>query len=435
MISIPSPFGTAGPRNAEESDFKTVPLAQLRHDVKLRCPIVDDQHVLLLSEGMGLTPQIVEKLRGRGIAFVKIHKSEFSRLYRSLGPGQFSPSAGALRRASNKVESKEVDNGLGARWNVPGRPDEVPFALEMKNPGVTTYDRVTVGRLFRVYRQAIGHADEIFGDLLSAKSTHVDAPAELAHEALKELMQDQDVFVCIGISPQIDKYPVCHSVHSSMLAMSLGAALGLGKRSLVELGVGCLLHDVGMLKINPRLLDANRVYDNLDRVELAKHPSAAYELLSSIKGMPIGASMVAYQMHERCDGSGYPRRSKGNRIHFLAKIAAVADVYVAMVSQRPHRTALAPYAAIEQILRETSAGKFDPVVVRALLETVALFPIGSRVELSDARHARVIRSNHESYTRPIVETGNVEGRSGELVDLRRATHLEIRRPLQSVGVG
>ena len=99
----------------------------------------------------------------------------------------------------------------------------------------------------------------------------------------------------------------------------------------------------------------------------------------------------------------YPKRRTAKRINFLTKISAVADTYVALVTERGHRPALQPYFAVETILKDVRNGLFDPMAVRGLLETISLFPIGSFAQRSDQRVGRVIRSNGAHFTRPIME--------------------------------
>ena len=110
---------------------------------------------------------------------------------------------------------------------------------------------------------------------------------------------------------------------------------------------------------------------------------------------------------------------KAERIHPLAKISAAAEAYVALVSPRPHRHAMLPYFAMKKMLEDVKAGLYDPTVIRALLHTVSLFPIGFFCELSDGRVAKVIRSNGPAYDQPIVEArqrGNFSAEP-EVVDL------------------
>ena len=106
------------------------------------------------------------------------------------------------------------------------------------------------------------------------------------------------------------------------------------------------------------------------------------------------------------------------RIHLFARIGAVADTYLAMISPRNGRTGLAPYDAVEKLLYATRIGLFDPTVVRALLHAASLFPVGSMVTLSDGRTGRVSRSNRDRYDRPVVEIDSAGSEdSCEIVDL------------------
>jgi HD-GYP domain-containing protein (c-di-GMP phosphodiesterase class II) len=159
-----------------------------------------------------------------------------------------------------------------------------------------------------------------------------------------------------------------------------------------------------------------------------------FELLEThLDHIPESAWMVAYQMHERCDGTGYPRQRKAEEIHLLARIASVADAFVALVAPRPHRSGLLSYYAIAKLLKDASAGKFDANVVRHLLQVVSLFPLGSYVELNDNRVGRVLRAS-ERYDRPVIELwdrGSIDP-PGAIVDLSQEPNLRIMRPLPAL---
>jgi HD-GYP domain-containing protein (c-di-GMP phosphodiesterase class II) len=205
------------------------------------------------------------------------------------------------------------------------------------------------------------------------------------------------------LSVPTGSYPGRHSMHVAMVAMSIGATLGYDTLALMELAMGCMIHDLGMMRIDRINYQEGRVLSSSDFREIAKHPMYTLELLRHhLDRLPHGTRMVAYQMHERSNGSGYPRGRQAHQIHDLAKIAAVADVFVALTSERPHRPGMMPYYALERILRGVKDGLYDGAVVRALLKTVSLFPVGSFVELSDGRTGKVVRANGEYYARPVV---------------------------------
>jgi hypothetical protein len=186
-----------------------------------------------------------------------------------------------------------------------------------------------------------------------------------------------------------------------------------------------------MLHINRSVYENPAILDNVAFLEITKHPSITFDMMRSVERIAGTSRLVAYQMHERCDGSGYPRCRLENQIHPLSKIAAVADVFVALVSPRPHRPAVMPYYAMEHILHGAQQRLFGRQAVQGLLRTVSLFPLGSYVELSDGRVGRVLRTNGIEYTRPIIEAWQRDGSQTEpeIVDLVSCPELVVTRPL------
>jgi HD-GYP domain-containing protein (c-di-GMP phosphodiesterase class II) len=249
---------------------------------------------------------------------------------------------------------------------------------------------------------------------------------------LVKAIEDLDLFVCLGINPPSGDYPDRHSLHVAMLAASVGVNMGWDVATLLELGVGCLLHDIGMLRVPHRIYRDDRIVDDGEFGEIARHPIHTFDLLvNDLGSVPRTSQMVAYQIHERCDGSGYPRRRKGALIHEVAKVAAVADVYVALVSSRPHRPALMPYYAVSHLVYGVKNGAFDAVAVRGFLKTVSLFPIGSYLELRDGRKGRVIRANPVEFGKPVIEVWlpSELDASPTILDLSATTEVMIKGPL------
>jgi HD-GYP domain-containing protein (c-di-GMP phosphodiesterase class II) len=272
----------------------------------------------------------------------------------------------------------------------------------------------------------------LFDRLQVGKGSDLRAAEQVCREGLMQAAVDFDLFVSLGINPAADGYPNRHSLSSAMLAVALGIKLGYDQGTLASLGIGCLLHDLEMLGIDPGVYWHNRRASMEEHLAIAKHPVAVFDLLQHHwDRIPAAARMVAYQIHERCNGSGYPRGRAGGQIAELSRVAAVADAFVALVSARPYQPSMIPYCAMETMLKLSRRGLFDQRFVRALLETVSLFPLGSFVALSDDRVGRVIRSNGRAYDRPVIEVVGASPHNGEvpIVDLSQATGLKVVRAL------
>ena len=185
-----------------------------------------------------------------------------------------------------------------------------------------------------------------------------------------------------------------------------------------------------MLKISDAIRLAPRKLTADERIEVKRHTLYTLDSLQRIEGLSSVVPFVGYQVHERADGTGYPRGRSGMFIHQYAKIAAVMDVYSALTSPRPHRPAIPPYLAMKQILAEGSRRKLDRSVIRALLDCLPLFPVGSLVELEGGVRARVMRANPGNHTRPIVvEVDTKDEPSGTAIDLTKETSTRVVRVL------
>ena len=241
--------------------------------------------------------------------------------------------------------------------------------------------------------------------------------------------EDIDALTCLVCTPYDSDYPVRHGYHLAATAMLIGARMQLDRLALVDLGLGCLLHDVGMKAVGLNLFDTRKKLSPNQLRLLADHPVRAAEVIEKFGDqVSMDARIVAYQIHERGDGSGYPRGYKANQIHDFAKIAGLADAFIGMLSNRRHRMAILGYHAIVALLDDVRARRFDSRVMRALLETVSIHPIGSFVELNDGTVAQVKRSNVTQYDRPSVEA-NPEGANKEIIDLHERVELKIVRAL------
>jgi HD-GYP domain-containing protein (c-di-GMP phosphodiesterase class II) len=142
--------------------------------------------------------------------------------------------------------------------------------------------------------------------------------------------------------------------------------LGLSAEDIDELRTLGLMHDIGKITLEDRLLDKPGKLSDSEYLEIQRHVETGYRILSSLNEFSsIAGHVLAH--HERWDGTGYPNGLKGEEIPLEARIIAVADAYDAMTSDRPYRKALSEEAAVEEIKRNTGT-QFDPAIVKAFVE-------------------------------------------------------------------
>lgn len=232
-------------------------------------------------------------------------------------------------------------------------------------------------------------------NFIQEKQKYFLSIGDIATNILDEICSQKDALVNVVDIKNLDSYTYQHSVNVAVLSLILGMQLQLSKLELYSLCLGALLHDIGKVFISNDIIQK---FDKLTEKEydiVKEHSQKGYEYLKGSPDISAPARIIALQHHERVNGSGYPEGRKGTDINTLAKIVAIADVYDALTSDRPHRRALSPNESLEYIM--ASGGTlFDYNMVLAFSKAVIPYPEGTLVKLTNGDIA-VVEENHPNY--------------------------------------
>ena len=161
-----------------------------------------------------------------------------------------------------------------------------------------------------------------------------------------------------------DKETYRHCVNVKTLAMKIAKALGgFSDREILFLEWGCLLHDVGKLKIPYEITAKPGPLSTMEYEKMKTHPVEGCSIVATYP-LPTQVTDIIMFHHEHYNGTGYPSGLAQNDIPLSARICSVVDAYDAMVSDRPYREAMSDENALTEITKN-SGTQFDPVVVRA----------------------------------------------------------------------
>ncbi len=238
-----------------------------------------------------------------------------------------------------------------------------------------------------------------------------------------------------------DEYTFNHSVNVCVLAIAFGNALGLNKRRLSELGIAALFHDIGKLTIPKKILNKPGQLTNEEWDIMKQHPLFAISLLFNMHGYNESALkkiIVALQHHMNYDFSGYPRLILEKKLHLFSRIVAIVDTFDAMTTDRVYQKAMRPDEALRRIISFASK-RYDPILVKAFVSSVGLYPPGTVVELNDGTIGIVLKSNtqYENIERPIIKIISSSGKlsRGDIVNLAEMTSYAIKKSIDPKDAG
>lgn len=186
----------------------------------------------------------------------------------------------------------------------------------------------------------------------------------------------------VGAVEAKDPYTHGHSARVADLSVRIGLRLDLDPDSLRALAQGAFLHDIGKIGVPDQVLNKPGSLTEDEWPWIVRHPVAGWEMASRAPSLRDALSVIRNH-HERWDGSGYPDRVEGRAIPIAARIAALADVWDALTSDRAYRDAWAPDRALSHVAAANGT-LFDPRCVEAFLDLVAergLFPERSKSDL------------------------------------------------------
>lgn len=237
---------------------------------------------------------------------------------------------------------------------------------------------------------------------------------------IKETAERYNLFQVFYELKEQGDYRYRQIIGVAVLATALGRQLQMDEDELALLTTAAILYDVGSVKLPSTLINKPAKFDIHEYAIMKQHTILGYKLLLESKVDPRIA-LVAEQHHEREDGSGYPKALKAEQIDRLSKIVALADVYVAMISDRPYRSAYPFFDVIDHIHQQIVQNHFDPVIGLQFLDLLLSRQNGCEVILSDNRRGKILLTDVNYPSKPLIVLDD-----HEFVDLSKLDDVVIK---------
>jgi HD-GYP domain-containing protein (c-di-GMP phosphodiesterase class II) len=425
-------------------DLVKVKTDHLRCGSRLSYAIFDENEVLLLAAETDISEPIKKKLFDRGITSVFLHPEDASNMFsgpanvlrsgaKSNLPAFPSPTPATAPTKSVAELNAQIAN-LASQVSLSVNNIGPPLKNRQRRLGSEPYNPQQRERLVKQFATTKKLMDTMIRHAIAGLSQDTRAVRAVANGATAELVQDPDQ--TITTSAEVSRNPEIteRAVRISVLAMAIAMEMGWDEDLIREVGQCGLVHDWGMFRLSEEIRSQRAALSENDRQQMTQHPLYTFEMLEKMSELPDSVRIAAAQVHEKLDGSGYPHQLKDAQIHPYAKILHVADAYVSLTEETWGRPAYIAYDAMVYLLSQVKTKNISIDAVRALLNVVALFPIGSHVQLSDGSEARVIRRGNGVYTEPVVQRVGADRRlradasHSSIVDLSQSG-LKVAAPL------
>lgn len=272
----------------------------------------------------------------------------------------------------------------------------------------------------------------VFQKCQTADNLDIGEISDLTKKLLDSILANNDILLQTTDIKLYDDYTFAHSVNVATLSVMLGILYGYNRKQLYELAMGALLHDIGKLKTPLAILNKPDRLTAEEFEQIKEHPLAGFNLLREKSNISLLSMHIALEHHEKFDGSGYPRHLKGVQIHEYARIVAIADVFDALTANRAYHAARPVHHAYRIMLAE-GASHYDMRMLETFFAGVAIYPVGTVLELESGYYAVVIkvRKNHtaQPVIRIIADVNKIHVYDSVPIDLYKDKTQKIKRVL------
>ena len=334
--------------------------SKLQEGMRIDQAIIDRLDRTLIARGSILDTFMIEGLRNRGIHGVYIIEGE-----------------------EEEPEKKEEPLIPFVRHNIEKHRREDPSKVHLSE---SVKKQVSEGIQF-LYNNA-------------DSPEFVTASTKITNDLIRAINSNDALAVDISSLKTSDEYTFKHSVDVATISMIIARNLHMSDEDVYNIGIAGLLHDMGKSKIPSEILNKPARLTKDEFEVMKKHSELGYKILEKKKEFNMAISLAVLQHHEKMNGNGYPFGYQEDKICPYAKILSVADVYDALVTERPYKKSFSQRTAVEMIMSMTA--KLDITAMRSFMESVILYPVDSTVQLSNGENARVVENRAHSVLRPTV---------------------------------
>ncbi|GIU30807.1 HD-GYP domain-containing protein [Shewanella sp. MBTL60-007] len=243
---------------------------------------------------------------------------------------------------------------------------------------------------------------KVLTETFEGKAVEVEPFEALADSMIESVMLDADALKCVSALRSKDAYLLEHSINVAFLLVTFGRYLNFDADMLRQLAIGGILHDIGKIKVDSKVLNkpGKLTPEEFEHVKL--HQTYAVEIMGQTKGLSQISKDISLMHHEKLDGKGYPLGLKGEEIPVHGRMSCIVDIFDALTATRCYKEAMSPASAFKILLGLTPT-HLDQGLVYEFIRCIGVYPVGSLVQLSDGRIGIVWEAKGRDVLHPKVK--------------------------------
>ena len=278
---------------------------------------------------------------------------------------------------------------------------------------------VEIQRVEETFKEISTGLKDMFLTLGKTKENKIRELRLFSEKIQKELKSTEIIISNLVFKGSREDSIYRHGVNVATLSALLGKWIGLEQSKLNLLIYAALLHDFGMTKLEQKVPEKHDILIEEKYKMVKQHAKIGYKYVDSIPYLDKSVSYGVLMHHEREDGSGYPLRITGEKIHYFAKIIAITDELDVMNSDEAYKNKMGPFEILEKI-KEKSLNKLDYEYSKIFLEHIANYYMGEEVLLSSGEKAKILQINLNNLSRPLIL------KDSEFIDLSKNKDMYIK---------
>ena len=251
------------------------------------------------------------------------------------------------------------------------------------------------------YAESLQRAEDTLGAFAAGQQPGAGAIRDLLRLLMVKVAGSTAALGQILAVKQYENHTYCHSVNVAIISLLIGRRVGLDEPTLAALVEGALLHDVGKTRIPVEIIKKPAKLDQRERAIIERHPAAGAAMLVEVPDLSPLTPTIALEHHRHAIGAGYPDLGEGVVPHLLSQIVSVADVYEAVTGARSYREPALPEQAC-LILARLAGRQLNTALVKAFVDTVTFFPIGTLVRTTLDEIGVVVRQTPRDPLHPVI---------------------------------